>query len=551
MKRLLFLSAIFISIFSISMNAGTQKKYSRKSISSLNKLIVYGNAGELSANKTDIILKRVKSEIELARFDYNILPAPLIAKFVDAFGAAALRGKVGINTISRIMEETVLPAVVKILNSTKELRAKANLTEEERNRFIAIKAKESGISAKDLMNVLNSAYIYIPYLKSFSISTVKVPDIIAGGISLNYSVQLAGGILWYKINYRNNEFFITLLKNIPSIGSGMGKIGKSYKTDIGELSASDYAVYSAAGAFGSIASKRTKELEEFKLYTPVMEYVGGELGFHLGTLEGIKLDNRFFIKESALNKKGRIERRTRGYFRISKVADNRKARNALSKGSIIRGYADAGMTIAEKPLLGVIIQVSGGVIMMTQESNAMNAYYFYASQDKKKKIQPVIKMQILYDIAPLAGTTLFFGEIGAAASYLRPERRVESLSEKMNTFLAIPYIGFEKKFQWREIALGAGAGLEIRFVKSFGTLPDFPENTFTILQKSYSAYAKADLIYSLGITSDFYVGLTAHAPNLLTLYTVKYNGAEIYDAVDILTYEFTGLSATAGLNFYF
>ena len=50
----------------------------------------------------------------------------------------------------------------------------------------------------------------------------------------------------------------------------------------------DYALYEAAGSFGVLLAKRTKEIEDFKLYAPVMEYIGGKVGMQLGKKEGIK-----------------------------------------------------------------------------------------------------------------------------------------------------------------------------------------------------------------------------------------------------------------------
>jgi len=557
MKKYLTLFVVMILLMPLAVFPdSTQNKYERKSISSIRSIILYGSAVNLTKTQRAVALKGLKSKIEMARFDYNVLPDSLTNEFTAEFDKIKNEEGVSSDSISAILRQTLLPGIVKILDAAKELRAKQNLSEADKNRFIALKAKESGLTAADLAKIFNSAYIYIPYFHTYTIKTISVKNIITGQNVPYYSVYLEGGIMWYKIVYKNQKFSVKLLKNIRSFGTGKARVGSKNSVDSETLSDKDYACYEAAGSFGDLAAKRTKEMEDFKLYAPVMEYIGGKVGVRLGRKEGIKLDERYYVKESALDKEGKLSRVERGYFRFSKIADNKKNANAMSHGSIIRGTADAGMLTEEKPLLGMIVQISGGLMMFSQKASEINiGSLVWVAQQKQMVIYPQADVRVLYDMAPLVKSTLFFTEVGVTGTFRIAKRDVkgwayEEKAQKMNTIVYIPYIGIHKKFQWRAIAFGLGAGGEARFVKNYGTDPDDSSKTFSLEQKSFSAYAKAELTFSLNITSDFYIGLTARGPNIITFYKAKYDGDEVTTSGE-LPYDFTGAMLNAGFNLYF
>jgi polyribonucleotide nucleotidyltransferase len=167
-KKLLVALCIWMLILS---EVAFAKTYQRKSISYINTLwLATPEARKISSAQAEELLSNIKKEMAMERFDYNPLPDDLVQKFVqEAKKAEALT----LEQIVELLEETVVPAIIKVLNENMEVRAKELISEEERNSFIALKAKELGLTAEHFEKVLNSAYMYMPVLTNYSRSVSK------------------------------------------------------------------------------------------------------------------------------------------------------------------------------------------------------------------------------------------------------------------------------------------------------------------------------------------------------------------------------------------
>ncbi len=342
MKKVLITLCIVLLLFSI-IYAQEIKKYERKSISYINKLwLATENAKKVKPEVVSYILERIKREIELARFDYNPLPDEVIDEFAIKANRA---GDLDIAKIGKLLDETVSPYIYKILNALKEMRAKALVTEEQKNSFITQKAKEIGITAEQLEKIMNSAYMYVPILTYYEEEKGS-----------KIKVNIKGGIIWYHLVVpKEGETRVDKLVEKMTKSSGFANESGKY---IGYDTPFDFAYKTAVNNYARNIKVATQKIPEFRLQAPIAEVVDSEVSFELGKKEGIHLDNIFRIGEFIEDEKGNVEFEKAGWVRTKKVADNRKEENehALSNAvAVKKGDWITGMTVIEHPQLGIDI----------------------------------------------------------------------------------------------------------------------------------------------------------------------------------------------------
>ncbi|HEY6951635.1 MAG TPA: hypothetical protein VI758_04460, partial [Bacteroidota bacterium] len=190
--------ALFIAVTAYSQT------YKKKVVSYVDKVLVPSQV-QLSAEQTGYIRNTVARTISFERFNYVPLPASVVASF--GAGASTL-SRFSPENVKPILDSTLAPQLLKILDINKELLSKQNLSETERNTFLATKAKAAGLSANELTAILNSGYFYIPFVDSY-IHTVK-KDVREekddkGKVTkkipfTKYTHDLQLGLLWYKLD---------------------------------------------------------------------------------------------------------------------------------------------------------------------------------------------------------------------------------------------------------------------------------------------------------------------------------------------------------------
>jgi len=103
---------------------------------------------------------------------------------------------------------------------------------------------------------------------------------------------------------------------------------------------------------------RTREIDIFKLQSPIAEVVKITIRFQLGKAEGIKMDEPFFVGEWMELNDGKIRFEKSGFVRVGTVSDNRMSTGQLSSAWVIKkGDWVRGMMIIEHPRLGIDIAV--------------------------------------------------------------------------------------------------------------------------------------------------------------------------------------------------
>ena len=138
MKKILsvlFIGLIFSTVFA------QQGQYKRKSVSSLQSVwIKPGALQNVSKVDMDIFNSFMKFYIEVPRFDFNVLPQNQIDAFLREANAL---DSVNVDTLSMVMENTIVKDILKILNDpeVKKNRGDKLKSEADLQSFAETKAK--------------------------------------------------------------------------------------------------------------------------------------------------------------------------------------------------------------------------------------------------------------------------------------------------------------------------------------------------------------------------------------------------------------------------
>ncbi|MBM65105.1 MAG: hypothetical protein CMH55_02575 [Myxococcales bacterium] len=104
----------------------------------------------------------------------------------------------------------------------------------------------------------------------------------------------------------------------------------------------------AASSIGGSVQQQMRGLEPFRLLAPINSKVGDRLGFGLGSREGIRVDQGFYVAEYNTA----MKRQKIGYSRVRKVANNKPGKDGMkrdvsSEAELIAGRGDLGHQMLE------------------------------------------------------------------------------------------------------------------------------------------------------------------------------------------------------------
>ncbi|MCF7885099.1 MAG: hypothetical protein K9M80_01270 [Candidatus Marinimicrobia bacterium] len=365
---------VILIIIILCTSCFAQHKSTRKAITYI-PFLLQKEDYNIDTDDEKYILDTLRDAISLDRFNYNPLPEPLVKKFRREMKGIQQKKSVTKELLKRKIKQYLLPEIEKVHNIQLEMRAKDLVTETDKNRFIVQKAKESGIDADDLKKVLNSAFIYVPYLKEYKIERktekedkkVKVSEDKYKTKEVEkkvIEVQTNLDVLWYKISFVNDKpklyyiqkpkqgFFKELL-DLTDIGSSETcEIGETYKFDGQKVSPIEYAFKESIWFQTEELARLTKKYPAFKLNAQVRNVADWYLSFDLGTKEGINIDDGYYICEKVQNNKGDFKRKRRGFVKVRQIGKNRTFNQTEpSHAQIITGtQLTKGMQAVEYPM---------------------------------------------------------------------------------------------------------------------------------------------------------------------------------------------------------
>ncbi len=321
-KSFCFLMFLIINCFYAQKlgNEDTMRVYLRKSISFYDGFLL-ARGVSIPHDKYEYILNEFRNKVinhkMLIRFDNNPIPAELMIKTKEEI--SRLHSPT-IDKIKEILDSTFGPAILKVLDIEKEVRAKEFVNRLERNNFLTTKAKEIGIIAEDLEKIMNAAYVIIPYINWYEERESKIYE---GG--KDYCIS--GGVLVYH------------LESTPPKFSLFG-----FKEHIGNSS----YIRTNPDGFISAVTDFIEDFEVlirdlFKISSEIISVYGDRVVINVGREFGILMDDKFNFIEYYEDKDGLLKQKEVGYGIVQKVGIKE------SKIQVITGRPEKGMLVVERP----------------------------------------------------------------------------------------------------------------------------------------------------------------------------------------------------------
>ncbi|MBU0711692.1 autotransporter outer membrane beta-barrel domain-containing protein [bacterium] len=548
---------VALLIVSTSVRAQNTQGYTRKSISHTTTILSAGNFS-LAATEERLFLSAINTGIQIPRFDYNPLPENIQASFKKMLSQDK---HISESDLETVIGETIVPEILKILDFNKEIRAQNLVTETQRNSFIALKAKDSGITSQQLEQIMNSSYIYIPFINNYKTEKNSDKDEI--------KVSLSGGLLWYQVVPGENPRAEKLAR-LTSEAYSSAKTDESQRINGQPVSPREYAFWSAANTLAMNLEIKTRELDMFKLSAPIVEIQRRKIGFPLGCAEGIKLDDPFFVGEWLETETGKIKFKTSGFVRVSTVSDNRQSDGQLSRAvAIKKGDWSRGMMITEHPRLGVDIAMKPRWFEINVESgfmmNTEKGFVVYFDDYSGSAIGLDLNFQ--WNIASLVKKRQNFLVFGGTVSAIPVESTIIdfdfddpdwSLLDLLPTHnwiagLYYGYAGYLKRYYLGPFAIHGEASIGTQIV-STGKVRgvDYEGEKVTISNYTIGVRLNVGLEYAVNIDWNVgvFAGIQAFPP--LDWWTVKYDDEEIdIDNVSWDPPKFYSYSPTFGIYIHF
>ena len=317
--------------------------YARKSVSYINALwLMDRSVRAMQPKEVNFVLEEIKKKIMLKRFDYNPLPDALIMDFVVK---ANQLDSVNIDQLAKLMDEIIVPKILKILDAEKEMRTSNLLTEQQKNSFYAQKAKEFGITGAQVMQIMNSAYIFIPMASRLKEKNEKK----------NLTIQMDIGILWYHLSTKGEKPQAHLMVKKMTRSSGFGSSERRYLEKGKMIDGKTFANHSMIENAVRNLVVATQEIPEFRLSAQVVDQEGGSVGFNLGTQEGIYVDDKYKIVEFFEEADGTIKQNDNGWVMVKMVADSNSKEGYKSKARVVAGDPQLGAVLSEYPRVPIDI----------------------------------------------------------------------------------------------------------------------------------------------------------------------------------------------------
>ena len=467
----LFLITIVSHIYS------QQGEYKRKSISSLES--VWFKPNSISGLKFDLKTfdTFIDFYLETERFDYNILPNYLINDFKKEANKLNI---INPTTLSKILEETISKKILSILNDPEIVNQRMeNLKDEsDYQSFAYTKGKSSGLNKDQLKNLMNSAYIYLPFISSARSYTKTKKVIIPKeeqkkkkkpkrnnnnkadtlDVVYQYSVEIDGGIIWWKM-FVSEEGLVSIKKintSTTSASSSYDPSSKNAKTLYNSFSFGNqkwkttpeqYIQNDAMLAFIKNLGVKTKEIRDFKLSSQIIEANNKTYGIQIGRKEGIHLDDGFYIMELEENSEGLEIEKVKGFARVIKTGNNiNNSYNLTYIKQVIGSKVSEGSFILEHPRLGIQTTFSlgtiSGVSIKPSHINLPNKESFISEE-----INDLLnsKFTFSYNLAPIINSTQTFLEMELGLSIPTNTFSIDEFDDPLALFSSL-YLNFSKRF---------------------------------------------------------------------------------------------------------
>jgi hypothetical protein len=535
-----------------------QGKYVRKSVSSLESVwFKPGSVGGLQFDSKTFD-KFIDFYIEIERFDYNTLPANLLQEFRREANSIE---EVSADALSEVLQNTVTSKIVEILNDPDVMKERGEALKDESafQSFAATKAKSLGLTTDELKTLMNSAYIYLPFISSAKKESEGADDL---------SITLEGGIIWWQMKMAGDGS-TSVEQVLSATTKGYSVIDPTAKAPITKeplynkfkfgteewsTTPTQYCQNDAMLAFAKNLGVKTKEIDDFKLQAQIVEADGKKYAFPLGFKEGVHLDDGFHIVEFMEDEQGNEVAEEIGFVRVAKTGDNNEDPNNYTYAKQLLGSkVSEGTTVLEHPRLGMDARAKLGFITgmsIPKEYMLAGSDLLFADDITSGLALDVI---IAYNLAPIIGISQTFLDI--EMTFALPMGEINpDLSETPDVapFLFSFYGGGSHKI-WlppsSNVTVGGGFGIESFNLAGTVLGYDYVWSVRSLAFKigaDFERMINADLSWNVGLAYKL-----ALAPSQLAItygtYEATYEGDDVADLYEDLS--LSGLMINAGVNY--
>jgi len=458
MKQLLLCLVLSLAIFSPA--TAQHGEYVRKSISSVESVWIKPGAEQGIRLDYPFFENMMSSYIEMSRFDFNQLPEPLIKEFRERIGQMSDADE---ETLAELLQETVGDAILDILNDPEVIQNRGLALRDESawQTFAATKARSVGLTAEELEVLMNSSYIYLPYIRSLRLATSRsqagttTPDASRLASSLmrstseseetdNHYVYIEGGIIWYAVNVSpDGEFNISQLLSITANAYGNAERGKTHSFRFGnerwELDSRRYALYEATQTWVRQLGIDTQQIKDFQLRASIVEVLPSHrYSLGVGRAEGVYVDDLYELVEVRLTPDGDETFHRVGFSRITRVGDNTEDIYNYSTARQLTGRRQGiGVIAREYPRIGYDLRITAG---FSEGLRIPADQFFWLESDITESIN--FDLSYAYNLAPITGTSQSFlsMDIGFGIPVNFESR------DETSAFLVNVYLGYNKKY---------------------------------------------------------------------------------------------------------
>jgi len=494
-----------------------QGKYTRKSVSSLESVWVKDGVSNFDYKTFD---KFIDFYVEVERFDYNVLPNNMLKDFRSE---AKSKSEITPETLAEVLELTVVTKIVDILNSPDVVKNRGTALKDESafQTFAATKAKSLGLTAEELAVLMNSAYIYLPFITSME-QTVEGSDV---------SIEMNGGLIWWRIKNDGNGN-VTVEQILSAETMAMSSADKSatnpltkksvwpkdfrFGNDKWEVDAEQYVQNDAMLAFAKNLGVKTKKIDAFKLSAQIAEADGKEYGFPLGFREGVHLDDGFDLVEYYEDEKGNEIAERVGFVRVKKTGSNIEDPTAFTYvGQLLGDRQDIGGVVMEHPVLGLDARVKVGMITglnipKTALINPLSGDQYF---DEDMTNAFGVEVDFKYNVAPIIGISQTFLDMSMGVAM--PAFNYSTVDASGATVTTLPtvapfmvnfYGGASKKLWFNSSNLNLGGGVGVESINVAGKV-NYLFNDYDYAWSAMSIAFKFGADFEKMITPDLSVNL--------------------------------------------
>ncbi|MCB5228661.1 MAG: hypothetical protein LHW44_01095 [Candidatus Cloacimonetes bacterium] len=473
-----------------------QGEYQRKSVSSLGSVLVHPSVYS-SAFDQSFFDDLVREYIEVPRFDFNQLSEKSLQQF---WRQVRGQGVMSAHRLEQILQQTVGQEIARILKDPdiQEARRAGLEYESDWLRLARIKGKDYGLTEEQLIILMNSAYLYLPYISKME-RTQEKDDI---------SYEIEGGIYWFQLHISaQDEVDIQLVESGSRGGIGSAVVGvKSYqKFSLGDrdyaVSENQYAVYDAMQTWVKNLSVVMKGIPNFCLSAQVMQKLSANTySSNLGRREGVHLDDTFFINEIFEDSKGNQKTKRVGYGRLIKNVDNTQHPERLSELKLFYGSRIMpGVVLQENPRLGMEVAAN---LVYTEDMDIPASAVFGGNPYHKIRGGIGLNVDLSYNLASIIGITQTYLETRINWISLAANNPLDGSADLYSVSL-----GLHKKLWLGRLALGlqAAAGIDL-----FGGEAELNDKTYTSSVMALDAQPGARAIFLLSPSLQLTAGISRH-----------------------------------------